>query len=63
VRRPVAPTLAFPAAVNYDALNWLMWGRELLHGWLDTAAGTVWRPLPIVDHLPLALTGPAAAGL
>jgi hypothetical protein len=54
-------TLRFPAVVNYDPLNWLMWGREILHGSLDTTGGTVWKPFPMLVTTPLALAGPAAA--
>ena len=33
-------SVALPATVQHDAGGWVDWGRELLHGSLDT----VWYP-------------------
>jgi hypothetical protein len=58
-----AVSLTLPAAPNYDPLNWLMWGREIVHGRLDTRGGTVWKPLPVLVTTLLAPAGDAAAAL
>lgn len=44
----------------YDPWAWLVWGRELLGGGLETAAGPSWKPLPVLVDAPLSLLGAAA---
>lgn len=50
--------LAWPPA--YDPFGWLVWGRELAHLDLATAAGPSWKPLPVLIDAPLSLLGEAA---
>jgi hypothetical protein len=52
--------LAVPAASSYDPLAWLLWGRELAAGSLDTAEGPAFKPLPVVVCTLLAPLGDAA---
>jgi hypothetical protein len=53
-------TLPLPAAMAYDPTAWLVWGRELLHGELDTTGGPSWKPLPVVVTTVLAPLGDLA---
>ena len=46
-RSPPSPSL-LPYLPVYDPWAWLIWGRELLHGGLETAAGPSWKPLPVL---------------
>ena len=55
-----AASLALPYLPVYDPWAWLVWGRELAHGSLETAAGPSWKPLPVLIDAPLALLGDAA---
>lgn len=55
-----AVSLALPYFPVYDPWAWLVWGRELMHGGLETAAGPSWKPLPILVDAPLSLLGGAA---
>ncbi len=55
-----AASLALPFFPVYDPWAWLVWGRELLHGSLETAAGPSWKPLPVLIDAPLSLLGDAA---
>jgi hypothetical protein len=60
-------SLLLPSEPSYDPWAWLVWGRELAHGGLDTSGGPSWKPLPVVfttlvarleeldDGLPAAL--------
>lgn len=50
----VVVTDARPA---YDAMGFLVWGREALHGSLNTNAAPSWKPLPFLATLPDALVG------
>jgi hypothetical protein len=34
-------------APSYDPWSWLLWGRELAHGTLDTREGPAFKPLPV----------------
>jgi hypothetical protein len=55
-----AASLALPFFPVYDPWAWLIWGRELLHGGFETAAGPSWKPLPVLIDAPLSLLGDAA---
>jgi hypothetical protein len=55
-----AVSLLLPYFPVYDPWAWLIWGRELLHGGLETAAGPSWKPLPVLIDAPLSLLGGAA---
>ncbi|HEX6780606.1 MAG TPA: hypothetical protein VF125_01110 [Solirubrobacterales bacterium] len=55
-----AASLALPYWPVYDPWAWLIWGRELMHGGLETAAGPSWKPLPVLICAPLSPLGDAA---
>ena len=55
-----AVSLALPYLPLYDPWAWLVWGREMLHGGFETAAGPSWKPLPVLVDAPLSLLGDAA---
>lgn len=55
-----AVSLALPFFPVYDPWAWLVWGRELLQGSFETAAGPSWKPLPVLIDAPLSLLGGAA---
>ncbi|HET8956098.1 MAG TPA: hypothetical protein VFN18_10610 [Solirubrobacterales bacterium] len=55
-----AASLLLPYHPVYDPWAWLIWGRELAHGGLETAAGPSWKPLPVLACAPLSLLGDAA---
>jgi MFS family permease len=55
-----AASLALPYMPVYDPWAWLVWGRELAHLDLATAAGPSWKPLPVLIATPLAALGDAA---
>jgi hypothetical protein len=55
-----AVSLALPYHPVYDPWAWLVWGRELAHGTLETAGGPSWKPLPVLFDAPLSLLGDAA---
>jgi hypothetical protein len=55
-----AASLALPFYPVYDPWAWLVWGRELVGGGLETAAGPSWKPLPVLIDAPLSLLGDAA---
>ncbi len=55
-----AVSLALPFFPVYDPWAWLVWGRELAQGSLETAAGPSWKPLPVLIDAPLSLLGGAA---
>lgn len=40
-------SLLLPSEPSYDPWAWLVWGRELAHGTLDTGGGPSWKPLPV----------------
>jgi hypothetical protein len=62
-----ALSLLLPSEPSYDPFAWLVWGREIAHGQLDTTGGSSWKPLPVVftilfapfsrvdDAIPVAL--------
>ncbi len=41
-------TFLLPSSATYDAWSWIVWGREALHGELNTISGPSWKPLPVV---------------
>ena len=55
-----AVSLVLPYHPVYDPWAWLIWGRELMHGGFETAAGPSWKPLPVLIDAPLSLLGDAA---
>ncbi|HET9196899.1 MAG TPA: hypothetical protein VFN92_01415 [Solirubrobacterales bacterium] len=55
-----ALSLVLPYHPVYDPWAWLIWGRELMHGGFETAAGPSWKPLPVLVDAPLSLLGGAA---
>jgi len=55
-----AASLLLPYHPVYDPWAWLIWGRELAHGGLETASGPSWKPLPVLVCTPLSLLGDAA---
>lgn len=55
-----ALSLTLPYLPVYDPWGWLVWGRELAHLDLATAAGPSWKPLPVLIDAPLSLLGGAA---
>ena len=46
-----------PAAPTYDPWAWIIWGREITEGALDTRTGPSWKPLPVLFTTPFALMG------
>lgn len=55
-----AASLALPFLPVYDPWGWLVWGRQLVEGGFETAAGPSWKPLPVLTCAPLSLLGDAA---
>jgi hypothetical protein len=53
-------SLLLPFLPVYDPWAWLIWGRELMHGGLETASGPSWKPLPVLIDAPLSLLGDTA---
>lgn len=46
-----------PTSVGYDPWSWLIWGRELAHGDLNTAgAASSFKPYPVIVNALLAWT-------
>jgi hypothetical protein len=52
--------LVVAPAPSYDPWAWLLWGREVAHGDLDTRDGPAFKPLPVAVCALLAPTGAAA---
>jgi hypothetical protein len=50
-------------APSYDPWTWLLWGRELAEGGLDTHEGPAFKPLPVAICALLAPLGDAAPWL
>jgi hypothetical protein len=44
-------SLLLPSEPSYDPWAWLVWGREIAHGELDTTGGSSWKPLPVAFTL------------
>ena len=56
-----ALSLLGPRALTYDPTAWLIWGREIIHGSLETRYGPSWKPLPMLFTTPFSLLGHDAA--
>lgn len=54
-------SLLLPATLAYDPWAWLVWGREVGRGLLDTTGGPSWKPLPVLVTTALAPLGPGLA--
>lgn len=52
-----------PSTPSYDPWAWILWGREITQGDLDTVVGPSWKPLPVLFTTPLALAGDLAPDL
>lgn len=50
----------FPSSATYDAWSWIVWGREIVHGDLNTISGPSWKPLPVVVTTAAAPLGSIA---
>jgi hypothetical protein len=46
---------------SYDATAWLIWGRPISHGTLETLGGPSWKPLPVLFTTVFAPTGDTVA--
>jgi len=55
-----ALSLLAPSQPSYDPWAWLLWGRELAGGGLDTAEGPAFKPLAVAVTTVLALGGDLA---
>ena len=58
-----ALSLLLPWALAFDPWAWLVWGRDVVHGSLDTTTGPSWKPFPVLFTTPFALFGGAAPAL
>jgi hypothetical protein len=58
-----AVSLLWPSQPTYDPWAWIIWGREITEGALDTRLGPSWKPLPVLFTTPFALFGAAAPQL
>jgi hypothetical protein len=58
-----ALSLLGPHELTYDPTAWLIWGREIVDGQLETRYGPSWKPLPMLFTTPFALLGDDAAAL
>jgi hypothetical protein len=58
-----AGSLLLPHTLAYDPWAWMVWGREVVHGSLDTATGPSWKPLPVMLDSVFSLAGGAAPDL
>ena len=58
-----ALSLLWPSQPTYDPWAWIIWGREIVHGALDTRLGPSWKPLPVLFTTPFSLAGAAAPAL
>ncbi len=46
---------------TYDPTAWLIWGRQIADGMLDTVQGPTWKPLPVALTTPFSLFGDSPA--
>jgi hypothetical protein len=53
-------SLAVPATLAFDPWAWLVWGREIGQGTLDTTGGPSWKPLPVAVTTLIAPLGDLA---
>ena len=58
-----AASIAMPSTLSFDAWSWVIWGREVLAGDLQTEDGPSWKPLPVLITAPLSLFGGLAPTL
>ena len=58
-----ALSLALPSVPTQDSWSWINWGREVVHGSLDTTSGSSWKPLPVLFTAPFSLAGDIAPEL
>lgn len=58
-----AASMVSAATPSYDPWSWLVWGRQIIHGTLDTAGGPTWKPLPMVFTTLFAPVGRAQPNL
>ena len=58
-----ALSLLLPSTPTYDPWAWIIWGREILEGDLDTREGPSWKPLPVLFTTVFSLAGDAAPAL
>jgi len=56
-------SVLLPSTLSYDPWSWVVWGRELLAGDLDTVGGPSWKPLPVLFTAPFSVFGGAAPHL
>lgn len=56
-----AASLLWTDQATYDPTAWLIWGRQISHGTLETVAGPSWKPLPVAFTTPFALFGDTGA--
>ena len=47
---------------GFDAYGWLVWGRQTLHGNLNTDGAPSWKPLTFLFTLPYSLGGTRPCG-
>ena len=55
--------LPFDQAPTYDPWSWIVWGREITQGDLNTVDGPSWKPLPVLFTTLFAPFGEAAPAL
>src|SRR5687768_10067656 len=58
-----ALSVLLPFEPVFDPWAWLIWGRDLAGGELDTSAGASWKPLPVFLTAPYSSAGEAAPEL
>jgi hypothetical protein len=58
-----ALSLLLPYGPGFDPWAWLIWGREIAGGDLDTAGGASWKPGPVLLTTPFSLLGDLAPEL
>jgi hypothetical protein len=56
-----AVSLLVYTEATYDPTAWLIWGRQIAHGTLETTAGPSWKPLPVFFTTPFSLFGDTPA--
>lgn len=55
-------TLAIPSEPTFgDPWAWIVWGREVVAGNLDTVEGPSWKPFPVLFLAPLSVLGDGVA--